>query len=180
MDTTWLLLLGALALPGVCLAAATGRPIPKPLPDHPGNIFLASENTVVGMPPNGMAGKNEKWRLTDYEGRTIIEGTAADGKAALGRLPIGYYELRRVSGGVPQAGRVTVGVIASLEVPTPLTSPVGIDVAAAWFYPSGPNQEGAASLCALAGINWVRDRLAWRDMESKRVATGVRSPAACG
>ncbi|MCY3020875.1 MAG: hypothetical protein NTW87_17805 [Planctomycetota bacterium] len=164
---TWVLLLGALAVPAVSFAAAIERPIPKPLPDHPGNTFLAGEDVVVEMPPP----KEEKggaWRLTDYEGKTVSEGTATEGNAALGKLLVGYYELRRVVDGTPQKARVTVGVLAPLEAPTPLTSPICIDAAAAWFYPSGPRQEGAASLCALAGINWVRDRLAWREMEPKK------------
>ena len=37
----------------------------------------------------------------------------------------------------------------------------------AWYF-SGTQQESAASLCALAGINWVRDRLSWREMEPER------------
>jgi len=167
----------AALMPLLVFAAQTERPIPKPLPDHPGNVFLAGEDVVVEMPPAGTAGqassgtKEEKggaWRLTDYEGKTVAEGTAADGKATLGKLPVGYYELRRVVDGAPQAKRVTVGVLAPLLSPTPLTSPISIDVASAWFYPSGSRQEGAASLCALAGINWVRDRLAWREMEAKK------------
>jgi hypothetical protein len=167
MNAMWVVLLSALVLPALAFAAAIERAIPKPLADHPGNVFLVGEDVVVTMP----AAKDEKgdtWRLTDYEGKTVDEGTAADGKATLGKLAVGYYELRRIVDGTPQKARVTVGVLAPLEAPTPLTSPIAIDTASAWFYPSGPRQEGAASLCALAGINWVRDRLAWREMEPKK------------
>lgn len=170
MNATWVVALSGLLLSLLAFAAENQRPIPKPLPDHPGNTFLAGEDVVIPM-LQAAAGETpavQTWRLTDYEGKTVSEGTATDGKAALGKLPVGYYELRRVVDGAPQAKRVTVGVLAPLEAPTPLTSPIGIDTASAWFYPSGPRQEGAASLCALAGINWVRDRLAWREMEPKK------------
>jgi len=149
-----------------CASPAGERSIPKPLPAHPGNVFLAGEEVVVPMPP----AKDEKggaWRLVDYEGKTVAEGTATDGKAALGKLPTGYYELRRVVDGTPQNPRVTVGVLSPLGAPTSLASPIAIDVAMAWFY-QGAQQEEAASLCTLAGINWVRDRLSWPQMEPKK------------
>ncbi|MGD0091103.1 MAG: hypothetical protein ABSE73_14390 [Planctomycetota bacterium] len=166
MNTPWVVVLCALAVPLLSLAAESKRVIPKPLPDHPGNIFLAGEEAAVPLPPANDA-KSQAWRLADYEGKTVAEGTAADGKAALGKLSVGYYELRRVVDGTPQNPRVTVGVLAPLDAPTPATSPIAIDVAMAWFY-SGAQQEAAANLCTLAGINRVRDRLAWREMEPKK------------
>jgi hypothetical protein len=37
----------------------------------------------------------------------------------------------------------------------------------AWFYPP-ERMPAAANLCALAGVNWVRDRLSWPEMEPQR------------
>ena len=160
--------IGSLVLLTIRLAAAE-RPIPKPLPGHPGNVFVAGEAVVVSLPLPGTSGQaGGTWRLTDYESNTVAEGAAIDGKAMLGKLRVGYYELRRVVAGAPQSEGVTIGVLAPLEAPTPLTSPISIDVASAWFYSTGPPQEGAASLCALAGMNWVRDRSAWREIEPKQ------------
>src|SRR6266511_2125339 len=134
-----LILLAASSL----LAAAT----PRPLPDHPGNIFVEGEDVVLPA-------TTQPAKLFDYDGHEV---------AARGKLPIGYYELR------PENGpRITLGVIAPLKAPTPATSSIGIDVAMAWFYKTEVQQRAVANLCQLAGINWVRDRLSWPAMESKR------------
>ena len=58
-------------------------------------------------------------------------------------------------------------MLEGLRAPTPLSSPIGIDVAMAWFYPK--EQMGSvANLCALAGMNRVRDRLGWPALEPKK------------
>jgi hypothetical protein len=148
----------------LCAVAAAGeRAVPKPLPEHPGNIFLTGEDVSVALPP----GDGSAWRLVDYENKTVAEGSAADGRAALGKLPAGYYELRRVVDDTPQPKRATIGVLPPLAAPTPLSSPVGIDVAMAWFY-SDKERPLVANLCTLAGLNWVRDRLAWHEMEKDK------------
>jgi hypothetical protein len=63
--------------------------------------------------------------------------------------------------------RLSLGVLAPLAVPTPKTSPIGIDVAMAWAFPE-KQMPAVTSLCALAGINWVRDRLNWGEMELRQ------------
>ena len=143
-------------------AQPTSRAIPHPLPNHPGNIFLAGENVVVEAPPRSV----QSWRALDYEGKEIAQGhLEEDGRAHLGKLPVGYYEMR--CGGDALSNRTTIGVIAPLRAPTPLNSPVAIDVAMAWFFPK-ERMAAPANLCALAGINWVRDRLLWPELEPKR------------
>ncbi len=138
-------------------AGGSGRDIPQPLGSHPGNIFVAGEPVVVAAPP----GEGASWQVTDYEGRLVGEGSLKDGRAELGPLPVGYYEVAR------GAGRVSVGVLAGLRAPTPPSSPIGADVAMAWLVPK-EQMESSASLCALAGLNRVRDRLNWEEIEPKR------------
>ena len=140
-------------------AGAGTRTIPRPLPSHPGNIFLAGETVTVPVLP---AGDGDTWRAVDYEGRTVAEGRVASGPVELGRLPVGYYEIRRAAAGA--TNRLTVGVLEGLQAPTPLSSPICIDVAMAWFYPR-EKMGSVANLCALAGINRVRDRLSWPELE---------------
>jgi hypothetical protein len=55
-------------------------------------------------------------------------------------------------------------VLAPLRAPTPAASPIAVDVAMAWFYPP-EEMEAVSHLAALAGVNWVRDRLSWPEME---------------
>ncbi len=137
--------------------AESHRVVPAPLPSHPGNVFLEGEDIVVPLPDGA-------WRLLDVDDRVIAAVDAMNGKAALGKLPVGFYRLRR---DVAADDWVSLAVLKALRVPTPDTSPVAVDVAMSWFYPP-EKMPDVASLCALAGVNWVRDRLAWREIEPQR------------
>ena len=110
------------------------------------------------------------WTCLDYEQKTVATGTGADVK--LGRLPVGYYEVWATDAAGRRVVKTTVGVLEPLRVPTPADSPIGLDVAAAWFNNGRnggpPNMREAASEAALAGVNWVRDRLTWSATEPQR------------
>ncbi len=58
------------------------RTFPKPLSEHPGNIFVAGEEVVASLP----AEWSGPWRVVDYDGKQVAEGQAT-GKINLGRLP---------------------------------------------------------------------------------------------
>ena len=150
-------------------AAPPVRGVPAPLPDHPGNVFLAGEKVNVPVSvPDGAA-----WQAVDYGGKTVAEGKVAGNRVEVGLLPVGWYEVRtKDAAGVE--GSVSLAVLAPLKAATPATSPIGIDVAMAWFYQE-PRMAAVARLCELAGINWVRDRLNWGEVEPKR---GEFAPAA--
>jgi len=141
--------------------AGAARRIPEPLANRPGNIFLVGEPISVPLP----GASQDRWRLVDYEERELTQVTPVNGRAEVGRLPVGFYRLRPVDG--PAAWWVSLGVLAPLRAPTPTTSPIGLDVAMAWFYPP-EKMSAVANLCALAGVNWVRDRLNWSHMEPQR------------
>jgi hypothetical protein len=147
---------------GLADAGAGARTIPRPLPSHPGNIFLAGETVTVPAPP---AGDGDTWRAVNYEGHIVAEGRVKAGLAELGRLPVGYYEVWRSAAGV--TNRLSIGVLEGLRAPTPLSSPIGIDVAMAWFFPK-EKMGSVANLCALAGMSRVRDRLIWPELEPKK------------
>ncbi len=143
------------------IARAGERTIPKPLAAHPGNIFLAGE--VVSVPLPAVA--TGRWRAVDYDQKDIGQGTVENGRAKLGVLPVGYYE---ISGeGALASNHVYVGVIEPLRAPTPMDSPIGIDVALAWCFPR-EQWDAAISLCQLAGMNRVRDRMSWPEIEPQR------------
>ncbi len=143
------------------LTSVAERSIPEPLKNHPGNIFLAGENVTTRAP----AGENQTCLLADYEGRIVRQCAINEDRVVLGKLEPGYYELRRE--GRQTTNRVSLGVIARLQAPTPRTSPICTDAALAWLVP--PEQIGpTANLATLAGINWVRDRLNWPEMEPAR------------
>ena len=153
----------ALALLSFNAIRAAERPLPVPQRDHPGNVFLAGELVAVSPPP----GTVDRWDLVDYDGQTIDGGAVVGVRLELGQLAPGWYELRRGGADAAFSNHVSLAVLPPLKSPTPLTSPIALDVAMAWFYP--PDQmPAAASLCALAGVNWVRDRLSWPEMEPQR------------
>ena len=83
------LLVGAGSLGQV---GAAPRVVPRPLPSHPGNVFLAGEPVSIPAPP---AGEGDTWRAVDYEGRLVAEGRVSAGPVELGPLPVGYYEVWR-------------------------------------------------------------------------------------
>ncbi|MBI3192231.1 MAG: hypothetical protein HYZ36_06145, partial [Pedosphaera parvula] len=152
-----------LTLATVLLAlAAAGAPgqrqLPKPRPDHPGNVFLAGEDIAVALPID-----RADWRLVDYDGQVVKELANAAGKVALGKLPVGFYRFEQAGA----SNWISLGVIAPLRAPTPTNSPIALDVAMAWFYKED-KMDAVANLCALAGVNWVRDRLYWAEMEPRR------------
>jgi hypothetical protein len=152
------LILGALL--GACFsgqAAGSRRAIPRPFPSHPGNVFVAGEPVIVAAPP----GEDGTWRAEDYDGKTVLRGPVKEGRAELGVLAAGYYEVVRGT------AHVSVGVLAKLRAPTPPNSPIGADVAMGWLV-SRDQMESVANLCALAGLNRVRDRMDWGEMEPER------------
>lgn len=150
--------LATFALCAIGAVAEAQRSVPTAMPGHPGNVFVVGEQVSAPLPDAKSA-----WRLVDYDDREIARVAPGVQRAELGALPAGFYRLRREG----SSEWVSLAVLEPLKAPTPLTSPIGVDVAMAWFYPEGPMDE-VASLAALAGMNYVRDRLAWGHMEPER------------
>ncbi len=146
-----------------CVCGRGETSAPRPLPDHPGNVFLTDEAVAAELPP----GNADEWRLLNYEGTVLARGSVGDGRVNLGKLPVGWYELVRGDDSTSLDGRRSLAVLEPLKARIPATSPIALDVAMAWFYDS-ERMAAAASLCSLAGVNWVRDRLNWAEMEPDR------------
>jgi hypothetical protein len=100
--------------------------------------------------------------LQDYAGKNLSPLESDGANLVLGKLPVGFYRLLHTDG-----KWVSIGVLARLQSPTPRNSPIGVDVAMSWFYTTNRMPE-VANLCSLAGMNWVRDRLTWSEMEPER------------
>lgn len=150
-----------------CLLVGTGAPaagadraIPRPLAGNPGNVFVAGQPITVPIADQAEG----EWRLVDYDERRVATVVVTNQRVALGALEPGWYRLRSA---VESNRWISLAVLAPLSAPTPEASPISIDVAMSWFYPA-PKMAAAANLCALAGVNWVRDRLSWAEMEPRR------------
>jgi hypothetical protein len=101
------------------------------------------------------------WRAVDVDGKELAHGDAA-GVADLGALPVGYFELLQKDG----PGRITAAVVAKCSPAE--NTPVALDAAVAWFYQNPEQLRDACTLCRLAGVNWIRDRLSWPELEPER------------
>jgi hypothetical protein len=141
--------------------AHAGRRAPTPLTHHPGNVFLEGEQVEIQLPSDAPAA----WQVLGADDKLLSEVRTQNNRVSLGRLPVGFYRLKPVA--APDKDWVSFGVLAPLRSSTPRSSPVALDVAASWFYPED-QLEAVANLCALAGINRVRDRLSWGQMEPQR------------
>ena len=152
---------------------AASQKTPKPLPDHPGNIFLEGEAVHVrlptNLPPTAMA-----WRLMDHRRRVLRNGAlppdTSDARAPLplGKLEIGWYRLEFGNTNQPDQSWTSLAVLRRLTVPTPADSPIAVDSATAWFARNdAAQQKRLANLATLAGVSWVRDRLRWGELQPK-------------
>ncbi len=135
--------------------------------DHVGNVFLLGERVAVRI-PKGIENVRQ-WRVADEMEREIGRGERADGTSdtvKLGELPVGWYWVGLFDASGKELGWTTAAVLAPLAAPTPQDSPICVDSAVAWFARNDPvKQEQLTRLAALAGVNWVRDRMQWRDIE---------------
>jgi len=148
------------------------RAVPEPAAEHPGNVFVVGEDVRVPVPAP-LREKARRWRAVDDRGKTVNEGPVADAAApvALGRLGVGWYRVEFSDADGGQVGWTTAAVLAKLAEPVPQDSPVCADSATAWFARryrpnDAQHQEIFARLAALAGVNWIRDRMSWGELET--------------
>ncbi|WAC21718.1 hypothetical protein OVA24_10010 [Luteolibacter sp. SL250] len=136
----------------------------RPLEGNPGNVFLSGQEVVV----KSGAADGGKWICVDYDGKQVGGGTGAEAK--LGKAGVGYYEVWQLPDDGARKARTTFAVLEPLKAPVPDDTPIAIDTAAAWFYKDGAafGFKEAASLSALAGVGWVRDRLSWPETEPEK------------
>ena len=134
---------------------------------HPGNVFLANDIVRIGVPEE-LSGAAQ-WCLTNEMGAEVLRGAMRPETARtveIGKLPIGWYRLGWSDSSGEELAWTTAAVLAPLLTPTPQDSPICVDSASAWFAEGDPDKQAQLSqLAALAGVNWVRDRLRWRDIQ---------------
>ncbi len=131
------------------------------------HVFTEGQTVRVNAPAES-AGQAVRWRALDDRGGQVAAGTmhGASTSIALGKLGIGWYRVEFIADNGQCLAWTTAAVLAKLAAPVPQDSPICIDSATAWFAPNDlPKQQRFARLAALAGINWVRDRLRWRDIQ---------------
>jgi hypothetical protein len=165
------------------------RSIPTPLADRPGNVYLETETVYVKVPAETPK-EARSWRVLDDKGRMVCSGVFAEDSTTLPsqirleQFPIGWYRVEFLDEQRSCLHWTTAAVLQKLVAPVPQDSPICVDSATAWFAKDRPdNQARFASLAALAGVSWIRDRITWRELEPKegqfiKTATSYDSAAA--
>jgi hypothetical protein len=143
------------------------RNIPTAASDHPGNVFLLGEDVNIELPKGTSAGAI-RWRVLDDHRTVIRHGSINDKKSdsksfvKVVGLGVGWYRIEFLNAAGEIAGWTTAAVLARLAEPVLQDSPVCVDSATSWFAHNDPvKQERFARLAALAGVNWIRDRMSW-------------------
>ncbi len=138
--------------------------------DHPGNVFLSGERVTIQVPERTAC--PFRWRAMDDDGTEVARGEVTKSEQRtieLGMLGIGWYRIEWFDSSGEELGWTTAAVLARLAVPTPQDSPICVDSATAWFArDDAQRQDQFSRLAALAGVNWIRDRMRWRDIQKAR------------
>ncbi|RJP30184.1 MAG: hypothetical protein C4527_10235 [Candidatus Omnitrophota bacterium] len=137
--------------------------------DHPGNVFLEGEEITIAWPLN-LTADVVAFQVLDDAGNIVkkenVTGQSPRSPLALGKLGIGWYRLDFLDKQGTCRDWTTAAVLAKLAAPTPPDSPICLDGANAWFAKDDTaKQEQYARLAALCGVNWIRDRLRWREIQ---------------
>jgi hypothetical protein len=135
------------------------RNIPTAQPQHPGNVFLLGEDVNIKIPE-----KTSSWHLLDDRRAVIKQGSIDEitSNLKISGLGVGWYRIEFMDADGKLVNWTTSAVLARLAEPVPQDSPVCVDSATSWFARNDPvRQEHFAQLAALAGVNWIRDRMSW-------------------
>jgi len=150
------------------------RDVPTAGPDHPGNVFQVGQEVSVRL-PDGMKGVPSRWRALDDRLAVVGQGAVGSDDASrsravrLGRLGIGWYRVEFLDADGAMLGWTSAAVLARLAQPVPQDSPVCVDAAISWLGTDAPGaREQLVRLGALTGVNWIRDRLKWREVQPRR------------
>jgi hypothetical protein len=162
-------------MPGLAgnMAAAVDPMIPRDLPVVPGKlagVFLEGQ-VVTATVPTDIAATAVRWHVLDDRAVVFHSGdmAASTSSVEVGALGIGWYRIEFLEADGGSLGWTTAAVLAAPTAPVPQDSPICLDSAAAWFAYDDPDKQDRLSLLAvLAGTNWVRDRLRWRDIQPQR------------
>lgn len=129
-----------------------------------GNVFLEGEAVCVAVPEEAAV-----WRVLDDGLNAVTSGTLeGDHVLDAGPLPIGWYHIEFLDASNDCIGFTTAAVVRKpAETPTG-DSPVAVDIALSWLAREEPEKwPEITRLASLTGVEWVRDRIHWREMQAE-------------
>ncbi|MCP4455717.1 MAG: hypothetical protein GY809_30015 [Planctomycetes bacterium] len=129
-----------------------------------------TEGQIVAVPrPSGQTGRIARWRILDDHGALVMSGEISENAEPIRAraLGIGWYRVEFLDPEGVCVTWTTAAVLAKQHVTVSQDSPVCVDSATAWFAKDDPaNQNTLVHLASLTRVNWVRDRIKWRDIET--------------
>jgi len=140
------------------------RSIPTSTPTH---VHVEGQVVTIPVPAQGIEHATQ-WQILNDRKERVRSGpvTAEIQSIRAGTLGIGWYRVEFLNAQRQVVAWTSTAVLARQRVTVSQDSPVGLDSAAAWFAKDDPaNQNNLARLASLARVNWVRDRIKWREME---------------
>jgi hypothetical protein len=132
-------------------------------------VFLEGQVVTAALPAEAGSAATQ-WRVLDDRAGVVRSGTlnASTPSVEIGTFGIGWYRIEFLGQDGKTLAWTTAAVLAEPAGPVPQDSPICLDSATAWFARDDRDkQDRLAILASLAGANWVRDRLRWRDMQPK-------------
>lgn len=137
------------------------------------HVFLRGEEVSLSLPAD-LAGNPRAYRVLNERLEELSRAPIADPPLDLGALPVGWYRIEYLDDQGALLDFTTAAVLEPLAAPVPMDSPICLDVALAWLGEGDQgNWELLARLARLAGVNWIRDRVHWREMQEE---SGAFSP----
>ena len=131
---------------------------------NPGNVFLDDEEAIIRT-HDGVA-----WRALNERNEEIASGPLISSVkglvASLGRPGIGWYKIEFLDENGSCLDWTTAAVLARPLVPVPDDSPVCLDAAISWLADDAQTRAQMTGLAVLAGVNWIRDRIHWREVQT--------------
>lgn len=131
------------------------------------HVFLHGESITIRVPKE-ITPPARTCRVLNEEMDRIAEHLVSGPILDLGRLAPGWYRIEFRNGENALSGYTTAAVLTPLTARPPDNSPIAVDVALAWLGASDQQDWPLyAQLAQVAGVRWVRDRIHWREMQSK-------------
>ncbi len=125
------------------------------------NNVIVRGNPVMFYLAQASAKSGRTYKLTNFDGTVVRMGPAVKA-LTLTNLPVGWYRLK--VGAAQNIAQTSFAVVYPVRhLPH---GPIAVDAASAWLVPPSKFRD-AAHLLKLAGLGWVRERLAWREVEPK-------------
>ena len=148
-----------------CFEGVSGADGPGLL--HRAHVYLRGEEVRFPV-PDEVVGTPQEFRVLNDRLEEMRRSRFSGPSVEAGALPVGWYRIEFLDEQDGLLGFTTAAVLEPLTEDVSKDSPICLDAALAWL---GAKDQGdwelLAQLARQAGVNWVRDRIHWREMQEE-------------